>query len=139
MDKQHGHGLAAWTWKQSGLGHAAWTWICSMSTEMEHGHENAAWTSTCCMSKFISMLHVHVHAAWMSMPHSCMSILHINTAYPCPYLHFHVYATCPCLWCMSRSVLQIHVHDAVHVHAANPCPCYMSMSVLYVHVHAAGT
>jgi hypothetical protein len=37
MNMQHGHGLAAWTWKcsmatdiQDGHGHAAWTWICSM-------------------------------------------------------------------------------------------------------------
>ncbi len=42
MDTQHGHGLAAWTWKQCGLGHAAWTW-------KQYGLGHAAWTWICSM------------------------------------------------------------------------------------------
>jgi hypothetical protein len=104
---------------------------------LQHGNGN---------SVDLDMQHGQVHAA---CPSSCPCCMSVSTLYGClcctaaPFcmsiLHVHVHIAFPCLWCMSRSVLQIHVHAAVHVHDASPCPCYKSMSLLYVHVHAAGT
>jgi hypothetical protein len=155
MDMQHGHGLAAWAWKQHGHGHTAWTWTCSMGTEMQHElgmqheHENAAWTSTCCMSKFMSMLHVHVNPAWMSMPHGCMPILHVHTAFPClcymsmSMVHVQVRAAnqcqrcCPRPCCKSITIFQAHDRDYVHVRYACSCPCSRDIDMQHRIWHSA--
>jgi hypothetical protein len=64
--------------------------------------------------------------------------------------HFHVYAACPRLCCMSTSLLHVHVCAAcprlcsmfrsmLHVHAYAACSrlCCMSPSMLHVQVYAA--
>ncbi len=62
--------------------------------------------SLCCMSIFISVLHVHVYAV-----HISMSMLHAPVHTECPF---------PC--CMPMSILHVPVHDAcANFHAACPC------------------
>jgi hypothetical protein len=104
---------------------------------MEHEHGNAAWTSTCYMSN------VHVHAAWMSMLHGCMSILHVHTACPCPYclfmslLHLHVHGACPGPCCQSMSMLLSMSMLQVHVHAVCSCPCSRDIDMQHRRGHPA--
>jgi hypothetical protein len=57
----------------------------------------------------ISMLHVHLHAAF-PFP-CCMSM---------PMLHVHVHAAFPCPCCMSMSMLHVYVHVA--------CSCSFCMT-----------
>jgi hypothetical protein len=135
MDMHHGHGFAEWTWfcsmdmvVQHGYEHAAWTWTCSMYISW-----HAIWAWPCSMD--LEMLHVHVHAAWTwtSTITCClsmfMSMLHVHGSCPCfmsifmSMLHVQVHAACPRPCCMFTSMLHVSVH------AACPCPCCMPMSI----------
>jgi hypothetical protein len=79
------------------------TWTCSMDVSMQHGHGHAAWKWTrsinideqhiayvsmlhfpCSYCKLMSILHVRVHATYMSMS----------------MLHFLVLSAFPCLCCI---------------------------------------
>jgi hypothetical protein len=66
-----------------------------------------------------------------------------HAASPCPPLHVHVDAACPCCMSMTMlhaSMLRIHVHAAcpcLRVNAACSCPCCMFMSMMHVYVIAA--
>jgi hypothetical protein len=75
--------------------------------------------SICYMSLIMLPCLFHVS---MSVPN-----FHGPAACPCP-------AVCPCPYCMSLSMVHIHVHNACPC----PCPCCLSMSMskLYVKVHA---
>jgi hypothetical protein len=88
MDMHHGHGHVGFTFSmdkdiQQRHGFAVWMWTCSMDMDMQfgldvqHGLGHAAcvhavwtWTRTCCLSNFMSMLHVQVYAkrtwSWVS-------------------------------------------------------------------------
>jgi hypothetical protein len=102
---------------------AAWTRTCSMDIDMQLGHGHEAWTSmhhrqvfTCCLSLFMSMLHVYVHIT-----------------YPCPccmfisMLNAHVHAACP-----SSSFVSMPMLD-VCVYAACLCPYCMNMNIHHGH------
>jgi hypothetical protein len=87
-------------------GHAAGTW--PYCTHMGH----AVCRCQCCMALsmlhaiFLSVLHVHVHIAFLCL--CCISV---------SVLHFRVCAACPCLCCMFMSV------PHVHIRAEFPCTC----------------
>jgi hypothetical protein len=88
-----------------------------MGMEWQHGLGDAAWTSTCCLSMFMSTLHVCVHA--------------------------HVYAVCTGLCCtvrcVSASILHVHVNAAVHVRAARTWTCSTDMDLHHGRGDAAWT
>jgi hypothetical protein len=117
MSILHIQGHAAGTWPYcTHMGHAVCRCQCCMSM------------SLCCMALsmlhaiFLSVLHVHVHIAFLCL--CCISV---------SVLHFRVCGAFPCLWCISVSVVHVHVCGACS------CLCHMSISVqnFRAHVHAA--
>jgi hypothetical protein len=88
--------------KQRRQGHAAWTLTYSWGMDIKHGHGRAPWTSiTCCLSLFMSMLHVYVHIAYSCPCCTSMSMLHVTA-----------HASCPCSCCMPVSVQHGYVPAA---------------------------
>ncbi len=77
----------------------------------------------------MSILHVHVIAAYPCRCYMSMSVLHV-----------HVTAACPCGCCMSLSMQHDHFNAApgrcfismieLHVHGRAACPCFC-MSMMY--------
>jgi hypothetical protein len=120
------------------------TWICSMGTEMEHGHGNAAWARTCCMSNSypscMSMSILHGCLCCTAACPFCISILHVyaHTAFPCLcMLHVHVYGECPGPCCKSMSMLLSMSMLQVHGRAVCSCPCSRDIDMQHRHRHAA--
>ncbi len=131
----------------------------SMSVLHVQVHTACPGPCPCCLS--VSMLHFFVHVACpcpcpppgpclACLYQGCMSrsILYVCVHGACrvqvlsmsltPHL---VHATCPCLWCMSKSMLHVyaHVHSACpYVHTGIPYMfVYVNVNV-YVNIHMYG-
>jgi hypothetical protein len=117
---------------------------CPFCMTMLYVHVNAATPRQWCMSMSMqhvqSMLHVHVTAAspydaacpcrcYMSMlmSHVCFDAACPSCCMPMSVLYAYICAACPCLWCISMSMLHVHVSVHVNVRAASPCPYCMFM------------
>jgi hypothetical protein len=96
---------------------------------MQQWHGHAACPCPCCT--IISAFHANTCCMFMSNLHA-MSMLHVHVhaAYSCPCYLVHVHAPCLCPCSMPMSILHCHVH------AECPRPCCMFTSMLHVHVNA---
>ncbi len=141
MDMQRGHELAVWTCHASWTWSCAWTWKRSIDMDMQHAlwHQAGTWISTCCMSKFLSilhvrpsMLHVPAHAACSFSFYMPMSMLHVYVCVRVFMLHIRVHATYPCQCCMSP---ELHIQ----LNVAETWTCSMELVMQHGHGHVAWT
>jgi hypothetical protein len=94
----------------------------------------------------MSVLYVHVHAAYPCLYCMPMSMLNVHAVFLCsmfmsPYcmsmLFVYFYAMCPCCMSMSPCCMSMSPCCMSCLHAACPCPCCKSISMLNAHVRAA--
>jgi hypothetical protein len=132
--------------------HNACSHPCCMSMSILL-HVHAAWPGPSYMSRsyWISMSMLYLHH--ISMLHACscpycvyLTMLHIHV-YAVFISYFHAACMTKCMLhaksnCLSISMLHVYIHTAGQVYAARPihpacpCQCCMSMPMLHVHVHA---
>ncbi len=171
IDTQHVLGQAAWTWTRSihwdmqhGHGQAC-TGTRSMDKYRLHPYACLCPCPGCmfmsmlpccisksmllsypyCMSQCKYMLHIHVHAEFLSTCYMSMSMLHASV-YVAFHVHavFHLHAVCPRPWYMPTSMLHVQVHAARTMdmqhgqgHAAWTWACSMDIGTQHRYGHAA--